>query len=334
MVVELLGQVLHLARSEVVDHQTLLVGLIAGTLLRAEGNLLAAWRPYGILIVTNKRIVGIALADIHCFATCEVVNKDIRVGRNGILRTCERLASIGEFLAVGAPRNLGVVEVWSKRCIPSRLLAYDIDTLAYALGCKVGNKDVDVVTLIPIVPMAHHQIIIDASLRLCHIGIDIGRVDILDVNKLRVVDVCLVWRDTEALDTALNLRHLLRLRAVGLHLPQLHLATAVCSEPDSLAICTPNRRNRGCRGVGQLALLARSEVATNDNRNTTILRHIVAGEGVKERFAIGREGMFAYTTHLPHHIGSEACGSNLLGGEAIVNFDRLGRNILSHEARK
>ena len=182
--------------------------------------------------------------------------------------------------------------------------------------------------------MTHHQIVVDASLRLVGILIDICRVDILGVNILRVVDVHLVGRDTEALDATLDMRHLLWLRAVGVHLPQLHIATAVRCEPYIGTIGTPHGRGRGRRGVGQLSLLACCDVVAHDYGDSPILRHIVASEGVENGLAICREGVRAYAAHLPHNLGGEACGSNLLGGEGVVDLDGLGGSITTHEARK
>ena len=135
--------------------------------------------------------------------------------------------------------------------------------------------------------MAHHQIIVDTSLRLCHILVNIGRVDILGVNILCVVDVLLIGCDSEALDTAFDVGNLLWLRAICLHFPQLHIATAVCCKPNILSIGTPNRRNRGSLEVGKFLLLARCEVATYNDCDATILLHIIACEGVEECRAIG-----------------------------------------------
>ena len=67
----------------------------------------------------------------------------------------------------------------------------------------------EILSAIPVIPVAHHQIVVDTGLRLVHIIVDICRIDILGVDKLRVVDMLLIGSNAKALDTALDTRNLL-----------------------------------------------------------------------------------------------------------------------------
>ena len=95
--------------------------------------------------------IGEDLVDVECRAILGVVDEDIRVGRDGILNACERLAGVCQHLAVVAPCDLCYVEVGRQRCIPCCICAEDILVVLNAIGSKVGHEDVAVLALIPVV---------------------------------------------------------------------------------------------------------------------------------------------------------------------------------------
>ena len=185
VVVEIFGQVAHLGRGAVVEEQAGLVRLVARAPLREEGDLPVVGRPDGILVVAREvvaqpldllaRVEVRRLADVLRLSRSHVVDEDVRVGRYGISRTRERLAGVGQHRSGMVPGNLGHVEVGGQRGVPCRIGADDVHAGLQAVGPEVAHEDVEVFALIPIVPVADHQVVVDAGLRFVHVGVDVRR---------------------------------------------------------------------------------------------------------------------------------------------------------------
>ena len=317
VVVEALGYIDKRLLGAVIDQQTILVALVARTAHRADSNLAIVGRPNGILVVATHRrhnaqtgilhgllTYEVTFADVACLATLQVINIDVRVGRNGILGARHRLAGICQRGTGVVPRDLGCVEVGCQRGIPSSLRADDVDRIRDACrSVEVGNEDVAVVALVPIAPMASHQIVVDTSLRLVHILIDVLRENVLNVHRLNVIDLLARGSDAESLDVALDVRHLTQHCVGGGYVPNLHRATAIREEEDRAAVGCPLRADVVAGVVGQLARLATLDGLNIDRGYASILGHIIIGNRIGDLRAVGRERRRTYTSHLPHHLG-------------------------------
>ena len=155
----------------------LYIRLITSTTHAAECNLTSIGREHRIAIITrHDSLVAyqrLHLADIAGRLRSHIININIRIGRYRILGTRHLLASIGQSGSGSVPGYLGHIEIGSQRSIP-RLSLHDILSGGYliVLGRHGRHKDVFVITLIPIVPVANHKIVIYAGTRLVHILID------------------------------------------------------------------------------------------------------------------------------------------------------------------
>ena len=317
VVVETLGHVLERLLGAVVNQQTILVALVAGATHRADSDLAVVGRPNGILVVTGHRghnaqtgilsgllTYEVTLADVERLAACQIVNIYVRVGRNGILGAGQRLAGVCQSGTCVVPRDLGSVEVGCQRGVPRSLRADDVNGVRDTLrSVEVGNEDVAVVALVPIAPMASHQVVVDTSLRLVHILVNILRQNVLNVHGLNVIDLVGGGSDTECLDVALDVRHLAQHSVGGGYVPDLHRATAVREEEERAAVGCPLRADVVTCVVGQLAGFATLDCLQVDRGHTTILGHIIIGNRVSNLAAVGRERRRTDTTHLPHHFG-------------------------------
>ena len=183
IVVKRSGLVLHRAILAVPHKEPLFVTLVACTTHTAEGNHLVVGAPNGIFVIT--RHLAPLLADVAGCGSCYVVDEDVRVGRNSVGGTCEVFAGVGQSGTCIVPSNLLAVEVGSKGGIP-RLTLHNIFATLYNALSERCDEDVGVVTLIPIVPVAYHQIVVDASLRFVGLGIYVGAFDIDNVHLLGV----------------------------------------------------------------------------------------------------------------------------------------------------
>ena len=328
VVVKLGRQVAHRARSHLVDKQTLLVRLVACTAHRTEGDVAVVGRPNGILVVARHgvRCLGTRLADVVRGAVGYLVDVDVRIGRYGVGLAVERLARVGELRAGVVPGDLGHVEVGCQRGIPRRVGTDDVRALAEAVVLEFGHEDVAVVALLPVVPVANHQVVVDACLRLGHILVYIGRAVVGDMHCAYIPGAITCGGDAEALDVEVEVGELLELRAVGGHLPELHLARTIREEVDLLAVGAPLRSGVLRVAVGELAHRLRGHLLDPEGGRSAVLGHVVVGLCVEELRAVGRERRLARAAHLPHHLGGQTTLGNLLRRQGVVNGKR-GRSL-------
>ena len=321
VVVKGCGLVAHGAILAVPHKQTLLVALVARTAHTAEGNHPIVGTPYGILVIAGH--LSPLLADVAGGAGGDVVDEDVRVGRNGIGGTCEVFAGVGKGSTCIVPGNLLAVEIGRKGCIP-RLSLHNILTLSYNTIADGGYEDVGVVALIPIVPMAYHQIVVDAGFRLVGLGIYIRAFDVYDVHLLGVEHSLACGGNTKALDT-LNVGELLFVASVGEYAPYLTVGHIV------EAIANPLWRGAFLHKAHHIATLGRHQI---DTRCTLVLGHIVIGNCEGGKGAVGRELLTAYTAHFPHHFGGKFTRCNLFGGEVVCELHNFQSCILATSCKE
>ncbi len=341
VVVEILRQIAHLGRAAVVDEQPRLVGLVARAALREEGDMAVVGRPDGVLVVADhlgQIHRGFALlrlparerlADVLRAARGDVVDEDVRVGRHGVGRARERLAGVGQHRAGVVPGDLGHVEIGGQGRVVGGALQ-DVRAARHQAVAQLGDEDVAVVALVPVVPVAGHQVVVDARLRLGKVGMHVARAAVGGVDLLHPPDAPSVGAHAEAFDLARTLAvagpgDLPRVRAVGIHAPYLRRAAAVREEPDRRAVGAPARGAAVRRLVGQAPCGLRLEVLHPEGRRAAVLRHVVVGLLVDERAPVGRERRRARAAHLPHHLGRKPPGGDLFGRERIVDF--AGRRL-------
>ena len=181
-----------------------------------------------------------------------------------------------------------------------------------------------VVALVPIVPVAAHQVVVYASLRLVHILVDVGRTSVCGVNLAREEEFLLGGGYAVGVDALVYVGYLTYVAAVGVHRPHLHRAAAVGEKIDAFRVAVPLRRGGVRRCVGQGALAARRHVVQEYHRGALVLLHVVACDRIYGHRTVGREGRLAQTSHLPHHFGCEACGADLFGREQTLRAARFG----------
>ena len=321
VVVEIGRQVAHLLRVQLIDKQTLLVRLVAGTTHRTEGNRAVIGRPYGIFVIAGHHIACLlrGFADVFGLLRGYVVEVDVRIGRDGIGGAGERLTRVGQYRAGVVPADLGHIEVGGQRSIPRCLCTDDVAPFGQLAIRQVGYEDVAMVALLPIVPVAYHQVIVDAGLRFVHVFVHVGRTAIGYVYRAYVPSTLTRGGDAEALDVEIEVGELPHVAAIGRHLPQLHLARTVGEEVDRGSIGTPLRSGVLRRAIGQGLHLACRQILDAKGRRAAILAHRVVRHGIEQSSAVGRERRLTGTAHLPHHLGGQSPLGNLLGCQGVVD---------------
>ncbi len=337
VVVEAGREILHQPRLEVVDEQALLVRFVAGALHRAEGQPAAVGRPDGVFVVADHRVaLRIVLADVRRLLCLQVVDVDVRVGRDGVGSAGQRLAGVGQLAAVGRPGDFGHVEVGGQRSVPAGL-GHDVGAGRRLAAVEPGDEDVTVVALVPVVPVADHQVVVDAGPGVGQVGVDLFGPEVGRVTTLHPPDMSPVGADAEALDVGaavLVAGDLLGVLSVGRHGPYLHRPAAVGEEVDPAAVGAPLRGEVVRRSVGQPADALVGERLGVDRGHAAVLLHVVVGDGVEQHGAVGRERGGAGAAHLPHHLGGQDARLHLRAREGVVDFERLGTLVASRGAQR
>ena len=174
-------------------------------------------------------------------------------------------------------------------------------------------------TLVPVIPVAGHQVVVDAGLRFVHVLVDVRRLAVADLDALYVPCLVAAGADAEAFDVLVERRELSGVAACGRHFPYLHRAAAVREEVDLLPVGAPLGIGVVRRGVGQARHGLGRKVFDPDGRHAAVFGHVVVGLRIEERTPVGRERRGACTAHFPHHLrGENACG-DLIGRQGIVD---------------
>ena len=124
------------------------------------------------------------------------------------------------------------------------------------LAVEFADEYVFVVTPVPIVPVARHEVVVDEALRFVEVGIDVLRFDVGYVYVLYVIKMVTFRGDAESFDAAFYIGYLMYPLAVGTDGPYLTFAGTVAEEVDGLAVGTPLGRVVIDRIDGELLGLA------------------------------------------------------------------------------
>ncbi len=193
-----------------------------------------------------------------------------------------------------------------------------------------------VIALVPVIPVARHQIVVYAGLRLVHVLMDIGRTAVGGVHLLHIEDSLACRRHAVTLYSSLDVGHASGVAAVSRHAPHLRRTASVRDEVYTFGVGAPSGRRIVRRVVGEGLLLARRHVAQVDYGQTLVLGHVVTRDGVERLCAVGREQGFAHASHFPHHRRGETRLGDFVGGQRVVYVERSGRFFAAarHQCRK
>ena len=187
---------------------------------------------------------------------------------------------------------------------------------------------------VPVVPVAGHQVVVDAGLRLVHVLVYVRRFALRRLYGLYPPDVLFIGADTESFDigdtfAAAAARNLGRVAASGVHPPHLHRAAAIRQEIDFPPVGTPLGIGVVRRRVGKARHGARCHILHPDGRHAAVLGHVVVGLRIEERLAVGRERRGACTAHFPHHLGGEPACGDFVGRQGVVDRKRLRAPVVA-----
>ncbi len=337
IVIEAGRKIDRLARSDVIDDKTLLVGLVARTTLRTESYAPAVGREDGVLVVSDERL-GTALGrdrrlvDVDRRTRFDIVEEYVGVGRDGIVGTRERLARVGQHARVGRECYLRHVEIGRQRRVPRRIRAYQIASPADLAVDDIGKVDMQIAAVVPIIPVTAHQIVVYARLGLAQIVIYVFRQTVGHMRAHDIPRTGAVGRDAEALDIFAGLRHAASLAAVDADSPHRRAAVAVRKESYAV-VAEPDGRMVVRRGVGKRLRLSARKVHHAELRHAPVFGHVVGCDLVEQILRVGRQSRRADARHLPHDLGREDPCLLLGLGQRVVDRERLGTLPLLAAAR-
>ena len=144
-----------LARLQIHDKQTVLVALIAIMLHTLPSDVLTVRRVLWIGVVTHD-----FRTDISGLLGSEVIDKDVRVGRDSILQSRFLATGIGNLLAVRTPRQL----LHTSERLHRTLVRFALQNICNVLKTvvEVSHKGVGSSSH-PFIPMLVHQVSNDAT---------------------------------------------------------------------------------------------------------------------------------------------------------------------------
>ena len=314
-IVELGSEVGLLAGGEVHNHQTLLVGFVAVALHTLPSDIFAIVREDGILVVTLD-----FLADVAALAGGDVIEVDVAVGRYGIVVAGLLAAGVGNGLAVGAV----VVLLRAAPRTHRRLVGLAVEDIlgVVHISLAVGEGDVvDVGNLVyPVVPVAIHQVLVDAAGGLVETFVElVDVVGTLDGNGRDVDHRLAVGSQLEAFKATLALGNDTLLLRIDIHRKNL-AATAIHNG----AFVHPHRAELALGGGGQTLGFAAFDGHHVQLGVVLVLLHIGVAHRVEHLFAVGTDGILAHHAEAPHHLGCETAVLDLdlwfLNDKLVVGF--------------
>ena len=217
IVIEILCQILLLARGEHGNEQAVFVRLVAIAFHAGKSHHAVIRREAGIFVVTHH-----PFRDIDGRPCSKIVNINVGIGAERVLLALHLLAGVGQLRARAVPRDLGRVEIGRHRRIP-RLARHDVHTLGHPAVFHLGNEQVQVTAVVPVIPVTRHQVVVDQRLRVGQVGEDLRRLAFFDLDTLDVIHFVAFGRKAVPFDTALDGRKLAQVAAVGSGAPQLRV---------------------------------------------------------------------------------------------------------------
>ena len=326
IVVETFGQISLASVGETHHEQPVLIRFVARALHARKSDHRIVGRKDGILVVARHSLGQIARP-----ARGYVVEINVRVGAQRVLRTRQFLAGIGKLSARMVPCDLRRVEIGSQRGVP-RLALHDVGPAGHPAG-HVGDEQVQVASVVPIVPVALHQIVVYFRLGLSQIGIELRRAPLHDRHTLDIQNPVARRSHRESFHAALDVGHLSQIVPAGRGRPNLTTARAVGQKIDFLSVGAPLDRRLVAAGIGHTDGLAASGRYGPDIGRPLILLHIVAGHRIEHGAPVGRKDGAPHASHFPHHLGSQDAGGLLLLGQRVLRFHSVVSFLRAFGAR-
>ena len=340
VVIEGFGQVAERTVRAVPYEETVLVRFVARTAHALEGDVTVVGREYGVFVVAGEsrgdfqaRVVGgSCLVDVGDGTFRHVVDEDVRIGGLCVFRTGHLLAGVGELRAGVVPRDFLHVEVGGQRCVPC-FAGHDVLAGMGLLAVEFADEYVFVVTPVPIVPVARHEVVVDEAFRFVEVGIDVLRFDVGYVYVLYVIKMVAFRGDAESFDAAFYIGYLMYPLAVGTDGPYLTFAGTVAEEVDGLAVGTPLGRVVIDRIDGELLGLAALRGHEIEVRQAAVLLHVIPCHAVNHALAVGRQYALAHASHFPHDLRGEYSRPDFGFGHVAVDVERYDLVLAGTVAR-
>ena len=191
-----LGRVVGLfARFEVHHKDALLVALVAVAFHAFPSHQFAVGRDDGVEVVAHH-----AFGEVLALAAQDGVLVDVGVGGEGVIPADFLAAAIDEALAVGQPLHLLHSAEGTHGSFPLLALHRVKRSLDFATA-EVAHENV-AVGVHPMVPVAIHQVVVDAARGLVEVGIDVGH-GLFQLHFLGEDDLLAVRRVEETVDVVL-----------------------------------------------------------------------------------------------------------------------------------
>ncbi len=297
-VVEVGGVVGALIGGEIENHEAQFVALVAVVFHAFPCDAFAVVAEDGVLVVAHD-----AVADVDGGAVGDGVDKDVAVGAESIVFAGFGAAGVGYTFAVGrevelfntAPRAHGALV---------GLGADNVDDVAQVNGFLGEGSEEDVGVFVdPVVPVAVHEVFVDAASGLGQPGIEtVDGLGTFDGEVADVKNLVAFGGDFEALETRFDGGENL----LGLTI-DIHGNDGVATGEEDGVVVEPYGVELAFGGVGDADGLRvvgdREEVEFGI---AFVLGNVVVGVGIDQTGAVGAEGVLAHFAKLPHEFGSEA----------------------------
>ena len=300
IVIEVPGQVAFFAGSQRFDEQSALVRLVPGPLHTGE-------RQHRIVRRENRIFVvpGHPFGQVARLPGRKVVKVHVRIGAERIRFPGQLLTGIGQLGSGAVPRDFRNIEIGRRRGIP-RLARHNIRPSGHFRAARQrSDENMTVAPVVPIIPVALHQVVVNLRLRTVQIGINFRRTALFDRHPGDVHQPVLRRSDRKALDAAGDVGHLTTVVPVRSRTPNLVAASVVGNKIDRTSVCAPLRRRLVAAGIGDPDPFAPGYRRRTDVGHSLVLFHVVGRNRIKHGTAVGRKGGAADPLYFPHYLGRQ-----------------------------
>ena len=282
IVFEAIGEEGLFPRLELLDEEALQVGFVAITLHADPADLRSVGREAWVRVVAS-----VALGDIAGHARSEIIEVDVSIRGEGILKSRLLARGISKRLPVGTPGEfLRTTEGLGRSFIG---FAFE-DVLARSDRFAPHRSDEDMGDgLYPLVPMLVHQVGDDTTRGLRQVRIYLLRTlaegDLLDISQLG-----LVGREEVVGEATFDTSHLLAVGAIGSHRPDLRFATLRRDIADATTLLDPACPVQTSDTLGELTATGAVACDGEEFGADLILLDVGEADTIDDRLAVGREG--------------------------------------------
>ena len=291
--VERVRDVHHLSVRPLHHHHPLLVCLVSAAAHAGPEERLAIGRELWVLVVA--RHVGRQEARL---LVGQRVGVEVGVGLESIVASGELLTSVDNHGSVGAPSDLFRATKGFHRRVEG-FAGHDVFYGLHLVALHVAEVEVIVGTVLPRVPMAVHEIVVDVGLGLVEVLIEVAIHALFDLGGDDEQDLIARWGIEEAFDRLLDVGHLFLGATVRGDVPEF----ALTQVGDSLAVGLPSHSTLAGGGAGELLLVRAVRVHDVEIGVASVFGDAVVGHRVGDLLAVGRYADVAYATESPEHLG-------------------------------